>query len=192
MGRIQIAGSFLCLLAVMIFLDTENLCLYFLAAAAMHECGHLLAIRLCGGAVRLFRLTACGGVIRYALPRRSPGREAVIALGGCALGGILAGAAYFLGQPLLCGASTILTLFNLLPIATLDGGRALRAAFGEGAALDLLSHFTLGLLLCVGAVVALRWHGFGLLFIGAALALQQQMGLRLRANRGMIETCRRI
>lgn len=184
--RVRISASFFCLLALLIFLDTENLFLYFLIAAAVHECGHLFAIRLCGGSILSFRLSAAGGVIRYSLPAQSTAREVWIALNGCLFGCVLSGIAALVGQPLLCGASTMLTLFNLLPIPFLDGGRALQLLFGGHAALKLIADFTIGVLLCTGVIVAYRWHGFGLLFISVLLALRQQTGLRQRANRGMI------
>ena len=184
--HVRVAPSFFCLLALLIFLDTENLFLIFFFAAAVHECGHVVAIRLCGGSIRSFRLSGTGGEIRYMLPVQSSAREVLIALSGCLFGGALSAIAILSGRPLLCGASTMLTLFNLLPIPFLDGGRALELAFGKRAVLKLLADFTIGVLLCFGAVSAYRWHAFGLLFISVFLALRQQTVLHQRANRGMI------
>ena len=186
MKRIQVSASFFCLLAGLIFLDTEGLFLYFFLAAAVHELGHLLAIWLGGGKLLSFRLSGAGGVIRYRLPQATVLRQAAIALGGCTMGIVLACGAAWAGQPLLSGASTLLTLFNLLPFRFLDGGRTLYLLFGKRIFLEVLGYGCLVVLFCFGGFMAIYWHGFGLLLIAFVLLFRQLSDLQPHPKQGMI------
>lgn len=60
-GRLQVGDSFLLMAALGGFLDESGVAPLFFAAAALHEGGHALAVRACGGTITLFRLTALGG-----------------------------------------------------------------------------------------------------------------------------------
>ena len=186
MKRIKISVSFYIIWFLIIFLDTEKVWPYFVAAALVHELGHIIALRLLGGQILSFRLGAFGGMIRYYLPNRTIRKEVVICISGCVWGTVLSILSAAVSIPLLCGASTILTVMNLLPIAYLDGGRALRLMFGDNRLLDLLECFVIALLLCLGSAAALRWRAYGLLMMLAVPMFLRQTGLRRRRNRGMI------
>lgn len=127
------AGGFL-LLALLWYLDGEGILPWALAAAALHECGHWCAIRLCGGRVNGLRLTAMGAEMRLSGLRPLGQLQTVI----CALAGpavSLAAAVWasraerLMGERayLFAGLNLGLALFNLLPLRRLDGGRALQA-----------------------------------------------------------------
>lgn len=60
LGRIEVTGGFLLLLAWLNYLDRDFLLPMALMACLAHELGHLVAIRLCGGAIRRIRFTAVG------------------------------------------------------------------------------------------------------------------------------------
>lgn len=96
-----------------------------LAAAAVHELGHLLAMKLMYVPVYGLSLTLSGPVIRCGAAQTS------MAEGITALCGPLAGMALFLLVrpiwPLCAEMSLALSAMNLLPVLPLDGGRALRA-----------------------------------------------------------------
>ena len=117
--------GFLVLLAALWCADSSGVLPLFLLAAAVHECGHLLVIRLSGGTVHRLCLTACGAVLQCSLPP-SPCSRAAICLAGPAASFALTALANPLGAYRLAGASALLGLFNLLPVPPLDGGMALR------------------------------------------------------------------
>ena len=129
--RIEISGGFLLLAAGLYYLDTQGVVLWAALAAALHELGHYLVIRLFGGRVTLLRLTCVGA--EMALSARRPlslSGQLCAALAGPAVNLALAfsGARLADGERgyLFAGLNLALGLFNLLPAAQLDGGRALR------------------------------------------------------------------
>ena len=132
-----------------------------LSAAALHELGHLAALRLLGGAVTALRISVFGAELAAEGGRLSYGRELAAVLAG-PLTNLLAGLALArLGYPAAAGAHLVLCAFNLLPVRPLDGGRALellvswaagpaageRAARWAGAAAALLSAAALWLVM---------------------------------------------
>lgn len=163
-----------------------------LAAALVHEVGHLLAAGLCGVRITGMRFDLFGA--RLDLPGLlSYRQELVVALGGplinllsvClilpiwrALGYPCVGVsalptdipARFLAY--FVPASLGLCAVNLLPVRTLDGGRALSCllalCFGEAAAryvLSLLSTVVLGALWLLSVYALLRVGQFLALFV---------------------------
>lgn len=155
-----------------------------LLAAVCHEVGHLGALWLAGARVERFRLTAFGAEIWADTRYLAYGRDLVCVLAGPAvnllLGLVLArGGAYT-----AAGAQVVLGLFNLIPAAGLDGGRALHllvswltqpvtadsvcAAVGLAAALAFTA----------GALVLTASGGGGLfLLLGAVGVLLRQIPL---------------
>ena len=91
------------------------------AAAALHEAGHYCAVYLLGGRVRQLTLGGTGAVM--ACENLSPGREILCILAGPATGFALLGLLRCFPRLAICGLVT--GAYNLLPIAPLDGARAL-------------------------------------------------------------------
>ena len=121
------------LAAFLYYMDTGGLLLWTGAACALHELGHYAAIRLWGGRVTALRITCVGA--EMALSARRPlsrWGEVCSVLAGPAVNLLLAlGSARLApamgeGLFLFAGLNLALATFNLLPIARLDGGRALR------------------------------------------------------------------
>ena len=97
-----------------------------LGAAALHEAGHCLALRLCGVPIRGIRLGVLGAVLEADCSRLSYGRELACVLAGPAANLLCALVLSAVGTPpAAAGAHLVLGAFNLLPIRPLDGGRAL-------------------------------------------------------------------
>ena len=61
--NLRVTPGFAVLLGLLIALDPGGLCLPLLAAAALHELGHLAALRHCGTVVMELRLGALGATI---------------------------------------------------------------------------------------------------------------------------------
>ena len=119
----------LLLVAALFFLGSgENIAAVLLPIAA-HEAGHLLALWLLGLPIRCFRIEFRGFCIEYG-GFCTPLGHAVSALSGPAAGLAYAFAASYFGRSrgsetliLSSGVSLLLSLFNLLPVLPLDGGR---------------------------------------------------------------------
>lgn len=163
-------GAALCL-ALAWFLDENGLVAAALAAAAVHESGHILALRRCGAHITRVTLGLAGAEIGYAgaLTRRE---EGLAAAAGPAFGALWALFALTPGGFLARSgaASAVLTVFNLLPVLPLDGGRLLAVLAGEGRA-RRVSRAAALLLLAAGAALCLVFHTPWLLLSAAWLTL---------------------
>ena len=102
-----------------------------LAAVAVHELGHLLALRALGGRAESFSLSPFGAVLR-GTGLSYPGELLAVLAGPAAnllcAAGLAALPALPEGTALFLGASVVLGGFNLLPAPPLDGWRALQLA----------------------------------------------------------------
>ena len=114
--------GFFPVLALMLLLFPVRFLVGVLLAALIHELGHLLALKIAGGRVLSIRLRSFGARIEAA--PMSPGRTALCALAGPAAGALTIFA--WKSFPELALAGLVQTVFNLLPVYPLDGGRALR------------------------------------------------------------------
>ena len=123
----------ICILALF-YADSSVFTLEVLICAALHELGHIIAMKLFGVEIFLFDILPCGAVIHSDADRLPYKKEAIIALSG-ALAGVVSGIAalafylIFGGiHPLFFGVSNLfLSLVNLIPVKGLDGARALEA-----------------------------------------------------------------
>ena len=138
-GRIRISPGF-CLLTVWFALDNGwELLGTVLGAAALHELGHCLVLRLMGVPIAGLRIGVFGAEL--AADRRGmsyPGELAAVLAGPganilCAVLLTLPGGTRW---AVFTGANLVLCVFNLLPVRPLDGGRALYllAAWAAGPA----------------------------------------------------------
>ena len=125
MKRLDLAPGFAAALCLLRLLAEPRVFYAFLAAAAAHEAGHVMAIYLVGGKVTKLRLGMCDAKIET---RGLGYRQEIF----CALAGpgmsVLVCLALRKAYATCAAISLILGLFNAMPVYPLDGGRALRCA----------------------------------------------------------------
>ena len=160
--RLEVGSGFLLLLALVWFFDEGGLLPPLAAAAAAHELGHIAALYAFGAYPTRLRASISGFALDSA-GELTPGQLALTALAGpaagagfaalCAAVGARTDSGFFLAS---AGIGVVLTVFNLLPVAPLDGGIcaefALTRLFGAKTAQILLN-------VLFGAVVALLLGG---------------------------------
>lgn len=182
---LHVSWSFWLLILLAAIVSPLTIVLSILLAAALHECGHLLALRAFHVPIEGLRLSAFGAVLHArGAQRLSYGRELVVTLAGCGMNlvcGVLT--AWFslhyvwVEGFVFAGAHILLCAFNLLPIPPLDGSRALYliAALLFGPAVGDAAAAVTGLacalaLVGTGIYIAAETGG-GWFFLLAALAL---------------------
>ena len=186
-----VQDSFWLLLAALLLLDANGVLLLFLCAAAAHEAGHYLVLRLCGGRFLCLQLSAAGAVMRYRAADR-PAKRLCIAAAGPAASFAAAALAAGAQAYAFAGANVLLGLFNLLPVAPLDGGTMLACALSPlgaagGRLCRAVSVAAAVALAAAGAALAAAGYGVGVLGMGCLLLLQQK-NLQKRAKGDTMKT----
>ena len=136
MKKLKISAISIIWLCVMIYFKTPFL-LPLMCAIAIHELGHIVTARVLKIEIKRFHLSILGaaletkGEISYV-------KELLLAMGGPLFGtlGSILGFAFLKTKPDLPATidfiqyfstiSIVITIFNLIPLATLDGGRILK------------------------------------------------------------------
>ena len=115
-------GEIFLLFALMLLILPLQWVAAFIIAALWHEFCHLAAVYLCGSRVERVQISPTGTVMDT--PPLSTVRELICTLAGPMGGFLLIFLARSFPRLALCGA--IHSLYNLLPMFPLDGGRAFR------------------------------------------------------------------
>lgn len=165
--RWEISPAALLLAALAYFFDASGLVSAIVPAALVHELGHLLALRLCHRRLSRVRVGLGGAELDY-VPQLE-GAQAIL----CFAAGPAAGGLYTLCACMQNGdfwavsgaASFLLTVFNLLPILPLDGGRMLAVLVMPGAA-RRVSLLTSAALFVGGICLAAEYRSAALLLAG--------------------------
>lgn len=169
--------------AAVYFLDAYILSSVIIAAA-VHELGHIIALNAARFRINGFAAELGGVRIDYS-GENAPAFHALTALAGplaglgfaflCSFSARVTGIRWF---ALTAGISLILSLFNLLPVLPLDGGRTLAAALSAlmgRARAERVTH-SIGrcfsfILLAVGTWLYLRSGGIWLMLFAAYFIL---------------------
>ena len=187
-GKLKINILIAVIICAAFVLDSSAYVAMLLACAAAHELGHYAAIRAFGGRIEQISVLASGLDIRADRRLLSYKHDAVIYLAGAAFNLAAAAAAYVYMSR--AGESEELTVFlltntayavmNLLPIKTLDGGKALKrvleAAVGLDKAYKVSECASLAALIALTAAAAYLLvstrENFSLLLVSAGLIWQ--------------------
>lgn len=181
-GRVEVTGGFLLLAAALYYLDGQNILPWAACACFCHELGHLLAIHAMGGRVARIRLSLTGAEMALSAARPlGLGGNLVSSLAGPIANLALALLAAGAGERwyLFAGLNLSLAAFNLLPVAQLDGGRAVYSLVAilwsrqtAEQVVDILSKAMVwGLMLAGGALFWVTRTNFTLLVTASWLTL---------------------
>ena len=164
MKRLDLAPGFAAALCLLRLLAEPRVFYAFLAAAAAHEAGHVMAIYLVGGRVTGIRLGMCDAKIET---RGLGYRQEIF----CALAGpgmsVLVCLALRKAYATCAAISLLLGLFNAMPVYPLDGGRALRAGLclvlplGRAEAVSNIAGLSVCAAGLAGAIFCARAYGLG-------------------------------
>lgn len=140
-----------------------------LIAALIHELGHYCAVLLMGGSVHGIKVGAVGTIMDAS--GLTPKREMV-----CLLAGPLAGLLTIItirAYPAVALCGLIQSLYNLLPVYPLDGGRLMKNYIlmhgGTDRLFHKVEHFVLVLLFLLSVFVRIRFGISLFLFFGVLL-----------------------
>jgi len=163
-GTLFFLAGILCLLMALL---PVRLTLLFLLSAGLHECGHVIAMRMLGIPIRGFHVLGGGAVLRCDMQGVSYTRELLTAAAGPAVNLLLA-LVFSCVPDGMAGDGVLLNLmlagYNLLPLSGNDGAVMLTAVgdlLGCGTwmrrGVALMSGFLFAVLLMMGAWVL--WYG---------------------------------
>lgn len=119
--KLKAGSGFYLLLAIILLCIPVSWIIAVIAAAAVHEAGHYLAVRLLSGKSTGIRFFAFSAQMR--LPQMGVGRELLCALAGPFAGMLLLLFSRWIPRIAICALCQ--SIWNLLPLYPLDGGRCL-------------------------------------------------------------------
>jgi len=165
-------------IAILLALFTRQIDVYitYLIAIVIHECGHLIMASFLKWEVEELRISAIGGFLTFKNDLSKPAAQTfLVALSGIIFNLILGVVLFALNGPAsLIYTQFAIAIFNLLPIAPLDGSKLmqslLRGIFDYKIVLNIMKVaniiflfvFTLG-------IIALRWEQYFIVAIVLAI-----------------------
>lgn len=185
--EIEITAAALLLMAFVYYVAEPYEIMAVLIPAAVHEMGHIAAIKILGLHIKSFRAELKGFCIDYYGYTGAYG-HILIAASGPAAGFIYSAAASSCAKiyddsflALSAGTSLLLSVFNLLPVMPLDGGRIsaqlLSVIFGESHGSAIAEHISTAvsmLIMAAGLYLMFKNKGIALLVSSIWLLFYQE------------------
>lgn len=161
--QISIRAELLLIIVIALLLLPMQWVVAWFGAVIFHEACHYAALRLCGNRVFEVKLSLSGALM--VTESLSRGREFLCAVSGPVGGGLLLLLSKWFPRLAICGLFQ--SVYNLLPIFPLDGGRAMRCilkdttcSFLEWSVLILIG------IICVYAAIFLKLGMLPIIFAG--------------------------
>ncbi len=166
MDGIKVDPRVYILIPILIFLVPLNWLAAWAIAVCFHEFCHLAVVKLCGGDIHNFSL-GLGGANMVCVDL--PDRAYLISILAGPVGGLML---VLLGRwlPRLAICSWVLSVYNLLPVLPLDGGRAMRIFIKKETVFRITQRITL-ITLSVLAGYVCFFTDFGPLPLAVAVSL---------------------
>lgn len=149
--------GFLLMVVLMIFLLPLRWLGASVIAALLHELGHYTAVRLCGGSVQGLKLGVSGAIMETSGLNHTA--ELICLLAGPVAG--LLPMLVFRCFPVISVCGLVQSIYNLLPIYPLDGGKIVRQmilmAGGDDRSFQMVENSILILLFLLSLYIRLRF-----------------------------------
>jgi stage IV sporulation protein FB len=198
-GKIKISGAALLALAAAFFFDSGGILAAVIIAAAVHETGHITALKICQRQISELKLELWGLSMRCDT-RMSYKSEIITAAAGPLMSMLLALTASLLGRKfdyqeayIISGVSLIFCVFNALPALPLDGGKIIYAitaiVFDAERAEQISCILTCAVIMALmvaGTIILLKTKlNFTLLLAAVWLLLSycKRSGISIKSNR---------
>ncbi len=173
MLKLYISPWGLLLWSITFFVTSNEEFISLISAVCVHEFGHVVALKFIGSKVELIKITVSGFQIDYD-KFLSPIEEIITALAGPVFGFIWFFIARQAGLELSAWLSFALSVFNLLPVSILDGGRVLNGIMrilSVKNIFDISDRIICTILLIFGIYLTITGFGMALLNVSALLII---------------------
>lgn len=157
------------LLGLLIFTLRWSELAALLVAAAFHELGHWFCLKWMHVPIYGISVSLSGPVLCCGEPS-SRSEQVIAALSG-PLAGLLLWITFSVPWPLCAELSLYLSLFNLLPVLPLDGGRAIFAATQSLRLVRITGALTVVVTVVFGLYVLYKGYGLGVVLFGVWLMM---------------------
>jgi len=164
----KISAGAILFFAAAYFFDDAGVVAAALPAVFVHELGHILALQAFGARINRVSVGVFGLEIDYAGFVSAP-KTALALFAGPLFGGLYALTAVYIKNRFLmmsCSISLMLTVFNLLPVMPLDGGRLVACALAPEMARRL--SMVCAVILALGGAISFVVFGSASLLIISA------------------------
>lgn len=180
-AKVKVTPGFFLLLGIIFYLDDgSGIMLWVVVSAFIHELGHIMLCFILGGRVEALTLGAAGAELKLSYPMvLTYAKENLVLVSGAAMNLLTGLCSLYLGGYWLAWCSFGLGIFNLLPVAPMDGGRILfnfvSEYYGPECAervTGIVSGILIGIIAGVGVIIVVKYANLTLLFLSIWLLIE--------------------